>query len=167
MRGRIPKPLKERLLAKVDKTSSPKGCWLWTGHCGKGKNNYGLIGVGGRGPKQKLIRTNRASWIIFRGPIPEGMNVCHRCDNPRCVNPKHLFLGTQSHNMKDAFKKGRLGNRKGIHNTHSKISEADVLEIRRRYQRYKHGCKEALAKEFGLRPGTIVSIVRRLSWTHI
>ncbi len=84
-------------------------CWKWKA-C-KDPNGYGQMSMLG-----KNIRSHRLSWIIHYGPIPKGLFVCHRCDNPECTNPKHLFLGNNLDNMKDAYKKGRLKNLTGPSN---------------------------------------------------
>lgn len=91
------------------------GCWIWTAaKCGS--EGYGAFGFRGRGG----FRAHRVSWIVYRGEIPDGMNVCHKCDNPPCVNPDHLFLGSKHTNMQDAGKKGRL---------QSGLNESQVLGI--------------------------------------
>lgn len=87
----------DRFWSKVNKTEM---CWLWTGNRSQG---YGKLSVLG-----ESIRAHRYSYILHFGAIPQGMLVCHRCDNPACVRPDHLFLGTSSDNAKDAYHKGRL-----------------------------------------------------------
>ena len=90
-----------RFQAKVVRDDfMPDGCHIWTG--GKNNKGYGLVQN-----NSKMVLASRASHVIFNGEIPHGMQVCHRCDNPPCVNPAHLFLGSHSDNMKDAVAKGR------------------------------------------------------------
>jgi len=86
-----------RFFDKVHKTDS---CWNWTAST---RNGYGAFKING-----KVEGAHRVSWVLNNGEIPEGLFVCHKCDNPRCVNPEHLFLGTASDNMKDCYNKGRL-----------------------------------------------------------
>ena len=95
----------ERIDMNVDKSS---GCWVWQGYLNA--DNYGNIKVAGI-----MKKVHRVSWEVFNGPIPEGICVCHTCDNPPCVNPEHLFLGTRLDNMKDQQKKGRHDNTKKTH----------------------------------------------------
>lgn len=92
--------IKSRLLSKVV-VDNVTGCWNWNG--GKGFGGYGKMKV-----DNKSQLTHRVAYRVFIGEIPEDICVCHKCDNPSCVNPDHLFLGTQSDNMKDAYKKGRV-----------------------------------------------------------
>ena len=94
----------ERFWAKVDKTGE---CWLWTG---ANVGGYGHINIGGR-----MVRSHRLSYEWANGPIPKGLVVCHRCDTPACVNPAHLFAGSQRDNHKDCYVKGRRTLPNGCH----------------------------------------------------
>lgn len=80
------------------------GCWLWTA---ADTGRYGYFRLDGKVGQRRSIGANRAAWLLYRGPIPEGMMVCHTCDTPICVNPDHLFLGTPLDNMLDKVAKGR------------------------------------------------------------
>ena len=95
----------DRFFQKVNKTGF---CWEWL--AGKDKDGYGKIKIRG-----KTLQAHRVSWGIHNGPIPEGIGVLHRCDNPSCVNPLHLFLGTTLDNMRDRDAKGRNGYSKRTH----------------------------------------------------
>lgn len=85
-----------------DKVQTGPGCWAWLAH--KNNKGYGMIQPGGKGNK---VLAHRVAWVLLRGPIPEGKNVLHRCDNPQCTNPEHLFLGSHRDNMLDKHAKGR------------------------------------------------------------
>lgn len=103
LRGSYAKtPLAVRFWAKVKKTD---GCWLWRGAVHSDSFPYGLISRSGGGIP---LRAHRVSWALHHGQIPPGLHVLHKCDNPRCVRPDHLFLGTPKDNSDDAKKKGRL-----------------------------------------------------------
>lgn len=107
------KPVKERFLEKIDK--QPNGCWLWTGAIGK--DGYGIVKA-----ECVTMSAHRLSFILFKQE-PGDLQVLHRCDVPNCVNPEHLFLGTQQQNLEDAIAKGR----RAAH----KLTDEQVREIRK------------------------------------
>lgn len=146
---------RDRLLSKVD-THHLLACWLWTGS--KDKWGYGHFYLNGR-----TIGAHRASWIIHNGEIPKGQQVCHRCDTPACVNPTHLWLGSQTENLVDAFKKGRSSEHlKKLRKMRCKLNVEQVDEIRR-----LHGLglsPDQLAHSFGVVPGTVYAILSGKNW---
>lgn len=103
-------------------------------------------------------------WEAVHGPIPSGMNVCHTCDNPPCVRPDHLFLGSHAVNQRDRKAKGRSGY--GEHNGRAKLTDEDVVGIR---QQYASGLatQRQLSQEHGVSQRMISKIVRREAWTHL
>jgi len=165
MSGRKVIPLAERFKLKVG-PMLPNGCTEFTGFSTKmiGKVNYGKLGYIYSGPpKRKPITAHRAAYIIAHGEIPDGLFVLHKCDNPLCVNPEHLFLGTHQDNMRDMMEKGR--NRPGEKCPHAKLNEAQVLEIRRRWGNGEKIVR--LSEEFGVANETVWYIVHRKNWRHI
>jgi HNH endonuclease len=109
---------------------------------------------------------SRFVWELFNGPIPAGLYVCHKCDVPACVNPDHLFLGTQSDNIQDASQKGRLPRPnpvRGEQQHSAKLTEWMVREIRSRIDMPTI----ALARAFMVHPSCIVKIRARLTWRHV
>jgi hypothetical protein len=113
-------PLAVRFWARVEKGD---GCWRWTGQTNE--DGYGTLGRGGY-PKRSVL-AHRLSWELHNGPIPDGLFVCHSCDNPRCVNPAHLWLGTNGDNIRDAASKGRMRQQK-YRPTHCKHGHEFTLE---------------------------------------
>lgn len=140
---------------------SETGCWEWQG--GKKHSGYGRVRYQG-----KDEYAHRLSYEIFVGAIPKGMFVCHHCDNPRCVNPEHLFLGTQADNMADMARKGRgkgrgrRGARPGSANPFSKLTEEQVALIRE-----AEGIQQAIATQFGVGQSTVSLIRNGKRWRHL
>ena len=161
-------PLADRLWARVDKR--PDGCWIWTGYTHPTRG-YGQLSRGGRAAG--LIETHRAAWEVTHGPIPEGLVVRHRCDVRACVNPGHLELGTQADNIQDAVKRGRIA--RGRRLPQSRLTEADVREIRRRYvRRYERTAAgqmrsngAELCEEFGISQPHLSGIVNGKEWKWV
>jgi hypothetical protein len=150
-------PIQNRFWPKVQKTD---GCWLWLG---AKHNGYGQIGEGGR--KGRVLMAHRVSWELHNGPIrPETLCVLHKCDNPSCVRPDHLFLGTQLDNIVDRHTKKRSAGPPGEDNGQAKLSEEDVIEIRRKFI---HLSSVALAREYGVSKTQILRIVKHKSWSKL
>ncbi len=156
----------ERFWSKVDKDGPTPAhmphlgkCWIWNGDIRPSRSGeYGDIRVRG-----KHIRAHRAAWMIERGPIPDNFVVGHECDNPRCVNPLHLFIGTQRENILDMNKKGRQA--RGEWNGNSTFSEDEIRSIRTRYSNGE--TQKEIGATFGVRQTTISRIVTGRSWKHI
>lgn len=158
-----PRPLVDRFWPKVDKNSSPTECWLWTATKSRG---YGYISEGGR-KAQKFRRAHRVSWELAYGPIPAGLYVLHRCDDPSCVNPRHLFLGTQKDNIRDAVAKGRhkpsMVRGERVHNTN--LTADDVRQARR--LKSEGRTYPELAHQFDMSISGISKVVRGVTWGHV
>lgn len=182
VQGHSPHPTRsiaDRFWEKVQK-SDGDGCWLWTASAMK--KGYGQMSVPGG-----MARAHRISYELHYGPIPDGMFVCHTCDNPRCVNPAHLWLGTNSDNLHDAIRKGKFqtakrkagpkkswvtararygpsgrppGDRAG-----TKLKAAQVIEI---IAEFKAGMRpQRIAAKYGVSGGAIDGILYGRNWRHI
>ena len=143
----------------VDKSAGRNGCWVWTGN--KFKFGYGSYGRACRG---NTIVAHRISWELCRGKIPRGLFVLHQCDNPPCVNPRHLYLGTQDDNMKDRSRRNRQP--KGEQQSMSKLRETDIPVIRARKSNQR-GAAPAVARDYGVHPCTIKAIWEGRAWKHV
>lgn len=139
----------DRLWSKVD-IQSPDDCWEWL--AGKTRDGYGVIKKGNR-----YIYAHRLSWKLNRGTIPNGLCVLHYCDNPGCVNPAHLFLGTHADNVADRTSKGRSA---------SKLNVNQVIAIRNEYAQGFINQRE-LATKYKVHSSNIGLVVRRKTWRHI
>lgn len=147
---------KDRFLRKV---KQGEGCWLFTASLNR--LGYGQFGISG-----KVHKAHRVAWRIFQGEIPAGMSVLHKCDVRNCVNPDHLFLGTQLDNMRDCKAKGRLvlpAPRHGEQNHMSKLTQEQVTEMREHKKKTGHGCK-LIAKTYGVSAMTVYRAVTGQSW---
>jgi len=151
--------IEERFWAKVDKTPGhgPRGdCWLWTAHINR--SGYGWFYKSPRTYRE----AHRVVWEIVNGAIPGGSNVCHRCDTPRCVNPSHLFIGTQSDNIQDALIKGRMlgvRTKRGEQHYLATLSDKQVRIIRHAAACIGRGSGVFLSELFGVSRATISDIV--------
>lgn len=155
-KGKVPLPLVERFWPKV-RVAGPDDCWEWTAH--RYPTGYGDISDALTG--RHHVYAHRASWEIAHGPIPDGMSVLHRCDNRGCVNPGHLFIGSQTDNVRDAISKGRHvppPHLRGERNNKARLTDVQVSEIRERHAEGENF--ERLAEAFGVWPTSIERIVR-------
>ena len=149
-----PKRISKRFWEKVDKDSE---CWNWQG-C-KLPKGYGQFSY-----KLKTEQSHRVSWMIHFGDIPDGMHVLHHCDNPGCVRPDHLFIGTNADNKQDMMNKNRQA--KGSRLPHTILSENDITEIRELYKTNKYTQKQ-LGEMFSVDQSNICRIINRSYWKHI
>ena len=183
----------ERFFRYVAKLPNERGCMIWEGP--KTKKGYGLFRVNTTrsGPRRNMTCAHRIAWEMENGSIPDGLNCLHSCDNPSCVNIKHLFLGTQKENIADARSKGRLatGDRHGLHkhpetiargsrhgsvthpervargerNSSAKLTGKDVSEIRR--YAAEGVTQKSIAKKYSVSKSSIYRIVKRERWSHV
>ena len=148
--------LVERFNEKYRKDES--GCWIWMASCaGKG---YGQIKLPG---ERRQIYAHRLSYLIHKGPLPEGKHICHTCDNPRCVNPDHLFVGTSQDNHDDMKNKGR--HTYGEKSATAKSTTKDVLQMKAMIAAGVPQTK--IAALFGLHQTTVSKINRAERWKHL
>jgi hypothetical protein len=163
-KGRQPRPLAKRFWEKVDKRCQDD-CWRWIGSINT--RGYETIGADGGRP---LHRAHRVAFELAVGPIPQGLVVCHICDRRECVNPKHLFLGTQRETILDMIRKGRRHSSAGEQNPSAKLNAERVLAIRhdgRAPQRFLPSLpspRQRCTRSERTRPGSICSDCRPASW---
>lgn len=147
-------PIEERFWAHVS-IGGPDECWEWNGGAGKGYGSFTICL-----PKPRTtIRPYRFSWEMHNGPIPKGLFVCHACDNPPCVNPAHLWLGTNADNMNDKIRKGRQSRAIVV----AKISRDDAERVRVMYASGMTG--PAIADAVGLQSSqSVYNIINGKAW---
>ena len=138
----------KRFWSKVD-VGDPRECWEWLAGM---QGSYGSFWI-----NYQTWYAHRVAWVLTYGPIPEGLCVCHHCDNQACCNPYHLFLGTIADNNLDALRKGRL---------RTKLTEEEASEIRELYTTGKYSQLE-IADEFGVSRCHVSRIINRQTWKHI
>ena len=140
-----------------EKVRKGEGCWEWAAH--RNRQGYREFWAGG-----KLLKAHRASWLIHHGPVPAGLCTLHKCDNPSCVRPENLKLGTNDDNVADKMAKGRhrYGHLKDGAHGQSKLRETDIVLIQWLPLR-----QLKLAALFGVSQATISNIKRRERWKHI
>ncbi len=148
-------PLELRFWAKVIKTEN---CWLWTAF--RNGDGYGIIRIN----RERTRGTHRVSWELTNGPVPDGLLVLHKCDVPACVNPAHLFLGTNQDNTDDKMRKGRHHKIVGEQQARAKLTDASVRSIR---QEKSNSTFRELAQKYGVSKSCIEFVVRGTTWSHV
>lgn len=176
----------ERFWSKVDRSGGPDACWMWT--AARHEFGYGKIRV-----QRKDVGAHRVAWEITNGPVPEGMFVCHTCDNPPCCNPAHLWIGTSTENAADRHAKGRSyggdrhwqrvhpelrlrGSHHWSHQHPSRVARGEAHgrahltadNVRAIRQRYAMGATlKGLAQDYGVTSQNIWNVVHRKTWAHV
>lgn len=146
-----------RFLDHVDFDCSPIGCWEWSG---KRTRGYGYFSL-----KEKGFRAHRWIYQLIHGPLPDDLVVRHKCDNPSCVNPRHLTAGTPKDNKRDQIVRGRMPDRAGSKHPMAKLNEADVLAIRKQSAAGQRN--RAIADNLNISIKLVGQIVRRETWKHL
>lgn len=142
--------------AKVDKTAGADACWPWVGAITT--HGYGCVQTG----NGRVLGSHKIAYVLSNGPVPDGQQVCHICDNRLCCNPKHFFLGTKLDNARDAVAKDRHA--RGERNSHAKLTEDQVQEIRALRGSVT---QRELAARYGVDQSTIGSLMTGRSWKHL
>ncbi len=149
----------ERMIS-VDKKTE---CWNWTGTT---RNGYGRLITGSRSDgSRRSVSAHRFSYECFNGKILEGLEICHKCDNRRCVNPKHLFAGSHQDNIDDRVKKGRCNHVRGEKVGGAKLTAVDVLSARR--LRIKGHTYQSIADRFSVDKSTVMAAIKGENWSHL
>lgn len=136
---------------------TPSGCFELVGN--QDKDGYGHLSY-----RNKSIAAHRLSWILRYGEIPFGLQVCHKCDNPKCINPMHLFLGTTQDNTSDRHNKER--DARGKKQAFTKLSETDVIQMREDYFQ-KGKTLKTISKKFGVCSATAREAIQGINWKWI
>lgn len=153
-------PIKERLLSNIS-VNLISGCWEWKG---SKYNGYGRTIIGSRKDgTRRTISAHRLSYLIWNGEIPDGYDVCHKCDNPCCINPNHLFVGTRQENVDDRERKGRNIIFVGEEQPMAKLTKKIVKDARWEHT-YKGTSFQKLADRYGVSKKTMQSAIKGITW---
>ncbi len=153
--------LKEIFEGKFTRRSK-NNCWLWEGS--RQTNGYGRIGF-----NKKYYKAHRLSYAFYKGDVPNDLEVCHKCDNPPCINPNHLFLVTHQENIQNMIDKGRsnfVGSPPGEKAGSTKLTDKQVREIRAKYKPKIYNMS-TLAKQYKVSKVCIFLILKRKNWKHL
>lgn len=142
----------DRLIAKADTASD---CWIWRGAVNQGAGGYGWFSLNG-----DATLAHRASWVLHNGPIPDGMHVLHRCDVRLCINPSHLFLGTNNDNVADKVAKGRTAHGEG--HARNGLSAEKALAVR-----HATGTVREIGRRLGVSASHVSAIRRGVYWRSL
>lgn len=145
--------------SKVDRSNGATSCWNWAARINEW--GYGEVWYKGR-----HCKSHRVSWELMHGEIPDGLCVLHTCDNPACVNPNHLFLGTNLDNMRDKVSKNRQSRLNGENHPLHKLTKEQVLAIRQEYSKGDVSLK-TLSKRYGIGISTAGGIVTYRAWREL
>jgi len=149
--------LEERFWSKVDKSQGEEACWEWRSTVSRGRAMFHFEG--------RPVNAARVAYLLEVGEIPEGMEVCHHCDDMMCLNVRHLFLGTHKENMYDMVAKGRERYLKGEELPNTKLTAEKVREIRK--QASEGVPRKELARRYNVDVSTIHEVVNRKTWKHV
>lgn len=155
MKGRRNELTRELIRSKVD-VDPATGCWVCRDVTTHG---YGQIKI-----NLKSWRAHRAAWVAFRGPIPKGIYVLHKCDNPPCCNPRHLFLGTNTDNVRDMIRKGRCRPPRGSKHGNARLVETDIPRILKLVKRLP---RKEVALRYEVTTQAVTDIVLGRRWSHV
>lgn len=153
-------PLEERLKANME-VNPVSGCWEWQGTT---RNGYGRLTIGSRVDNTRRSESaHRVAYKVWKGDIPDGYEVCHKCDNPSCINPDHLFVGTRLDNIADRERKGRNVVKVGEEQGKSKLTKKIVKDTRWEHA-YKGTSFQKLADKYGVSKKTMYNAIKGITW---
>lgn len=159
-RGLPTMPLEERLKANMV-INVITGCWEWQG---SKRNGYGRITIGSRKDgTRRIAMAHRVSYELFNGEIPDGMEICHKCDNPCCINPDHLFAGTRQDNIDDRERKGRNIVFYGEEQPCAKLTKK-IVKSARQERAQKGTTYQKLADRYGVNKSTMMNAIKGETW---